>query len=50
MVHFHNEFTMTFYLVDAAHSCKITIRVLTEDTDVLSDWYVGCIRRRWSAR
>ena len=34
MEHFSNEFTTTFYLVDAAHSCKIMIRVLTEDTYV----------------
>ena len=34
MEHCDNEFTMIFYLIDAANSGKGTIRVLREDTDV----------------
>ena len=42
MEHFGNEFTLIFYLIDAAHSGKCMIRVLSEDTAVfiLLIWWV----------
>ena len=42
MEHFGNEFTVIFYVIDAANSAKNMIRVLSEDTDVfvLLVWWV----------
>ena len=50
MEHLGNEFTAIFNLTDAANSGKIMMCVLSEDKDVFSYCYVGCVERRWSSR
>ena len=42
MEHFGKEFTLIFYLIDAVHSGKCMIHVLSEDTAVfiLLIWWV----------
>ena len=50
MEHFGNEFTVIFYLIDAANSGKSMICVFSEYTDVFVLLVVVCIGRRWSAR
>ena len=48
MKHFGNVFTMILCLIVAANSGKNMIRDLAMTTQTcLSNWYVGCIGRRW---